>query len=236
MKRFYTLVSISDTESGHVVCLDGKPIKTPMRHTLAAPTKALALAIQKEWAAQGEMILPQSMPVTQITSTCLDRIAQRDGEAKDEIKRYFESDLLYFRTNHPPELIQRQNAVWNPWTEWAQDKFGTLPKTTTSLTVPAMPPATMESFAAFLDQLEPLRLTVMALMTATTGSAILAAALLTRAISADQVFDAVFCEELFYVDLYDIAHNGPDPAQEKKQNAVIADVKACIDFLAALDD
>lgn len=235
MKRFYTLVSLTATPEGHAVCLDGKPIKTPMRHILKTPNLKLAQTLQKEWAEQGEEVIPAEMPFTQILSTAIDRIIGREDEAAEEIIRYFHSDLLYFRAGKPPELIPHQESVWGPWFDWAQERFGPLPKPTTTLSVPPMPQQTAEAFAAYVRGLDPLRLCVLSIMTGATGSAILAAAVLARAISMEQVLDAVFCEEFFFVDFYDIAHNGPDPMQEKKQAAIRADIEACAAFLMTID-
>src|SRR5271166_689616 len=77
-RRFYETVTIAAGEddqadqAGHAVCLDGKPIRTPGRHALAAPVPELARALAHEWAAQGEYIEPAKMPLTRLANTIID--------------------------------------------------------------------------------------------------------------------------------------------------------------------
>ena len=53
-KRFYQYASVGDVpgEGGFPLLLDGKPVRTPSRRQLAAPTPRLAAAIAEEWNAQ----------------------------------------------------------------------------------------------------------------------------------------------------------------------------------------
>ena len=55
MKRFYKTVTVA---AGNRILLDGRPVKTPGRADLAAPTQGLAEAIAAEWSEQGETIDP----------------------------------------------------------------------------------------------------------------------------------------------------------------------------------
>ena len=45
MKRFYKEVAVAPADGGFAVLLDGRPVKTPARNTLALPTEELAAAI-----------------------------------------------------------------------------------------------------------------------------------------------------------------------------------------------
>jgi len=76
MNRFYTLVSTHKTEGGYEIHLDGRPVKTPLKKVLLAGNEGVANALQAEWAAQDDEIKPDSMPLTQIISTQIDRIGQ----------------------------------------------------------------------------------------------------------------------------------------------------------------
>jgi len=75
MKRFYKLVSVDAVRNGFEIQLDGRNIKTPMKNILSAPSRKLADAIMAEWAAQDKEILPDTMPLTQILSTRIDRVS-----------------------------------------------------------------------------------------------------------------------------------------------------------------
>ena len=75
-KRFYKDVSVAEGEGGeHVIALDGRPVRTPAKNPLSAPTLALAELIRAEWAAQGEFIDPATMPVTKLVNTAIDGVA-----------------------------------------------------------------------------------------------------------------------------------------------------------------
>src|ERR1700754_2764140 len=53
-RRFYNDVSVVEGEGGFSLALDGRPVKTPARRPLGAPTRALAEALAAEWRAQRE--------------------------------------------------------------------------------------------------------------------------------------------------------------------------------------
>ena len=60
------------------------------------------------------------MPLTRLAS-----IAHRSRRAAPrravvaEIVKYAGTDLVCYRAEHPPELIGRQHAVWQPLVDWA---------------------------------------------------------------------------------------------------------------------
>src|SRR3546814_12061640 len=61
MKRFYTEAAAVPQDEGFGIALDGRPVRTPGRALLTAPTLALAERIAREWAEQGEKIEPRAM-------------------------------------------------------------------------------------------------------------------------------------------------------------------------------
>ena len=75
---------------GFPVLLDGKPVKTPARRALAAPTRALAEAIAQEWKAQAAVIDPARMPLTRLANAVIDAVAEQGragGRRGGEISR-----------------------------------------------------------------------------------------------------------------------------------------------------
>ncbi|MES1155395.1 MAG: ATP12 family chaperone protein, partial [Pseudorhodoplanes sp.] len=63
-KRFYEKAGVTRNGDFFEVTLDGKPVRTPARNPLAAPTRELAQAIADEWQAQTDLIDPAAMPLT----------------------------------------------------------------------------------------------------------------------------------------------------------------------------
>src|ERR1043165_370779 len=71
-KRFYEKAGVTETPKGFAITLDGKPVRTPSRRKLTAPTKAIAASMVAEWDAQKEVIEPTTMPVTRLANTVND--------------------------------------------------------------------------------------------------------------------------------------------------------------------
>lgn len=123
-KRFYEEVGVEECRPGFKILLDGRPIKTPQKHILKAPTQKLAKALMAEWDGQKKMIDPSVMPLTKMLNTAIDRIpAQRDGVI-DELVSYAGSDMVCYRACEPESLVARQNEQWNPLLDWLGEEFG----------------------------------------------------------------------------------------------------------------
>ena len=77
-KRFYERAHVVATDAGGdaQILLDGKPVKTPARQALAAPTRQLADAIAAEWDAQKDVIDPASMPLTRLANAAIDGVRE----------------------------------------------------------------------------------------------------------------------------------------------------------------
>src|SRR5215470_13343568 len=74
-RRFYKDVAVAAGEGGFALALDGRPVKTPARRTLAAPSQALAEALGAEWRAQTEHVDPSAMPLTRLANSIIDGVA-----------------------------------------------------------------------------------------------------------------------------------------------------------------
>src|SRR5262245_14271841 len=68
-KRFYERAHVDESTDGFQVLLDGKPVRTPARRTLAAPVRPLAEATAAEWDAQRDVIDPKKMPLTRLANS-----------------------------------------------------------------------------------------------------------------------------------------------------------------------
>lgn len=125
LRRFYREATV-DRGSGdgtHAVLLDGRPIRTPAR-ALLATTPAVAERIAAEWNAQGEHILPVTMPLTRLANTAIDGVAQAVDAVKDDIARVAGSDLVLYRAGEPDRLVGRQREHWDPVVRHAEALLG----------------------------------------------------------------------------------------------------------------
>ena len=119
MKRFYKEAGIVEGE----IRLDDRPVRTPARRPLAVPSGLLAQAIADEWTAQGERIDPATMPLTGLANAAIDRVApDREAFARG-LAAYGESDLLCYRAEAPPPLVEREAALWDPILAWARRRY-----------------------------------------------------------------------------------------------------------------
>jgi len=125
LKRFYKEVSVKPADSGgYAVVLDGRPLRTPARLALAVPSEPLALANTEEWRAQEDTVDVRSMPLTGMAFTAIDLVSGRRGEVISEIAAYAQIEMLCYRAEWPPDLAERQDAVWQPLLDWAAGHFG----------------------------------------------------------------------------------------------------------------
>ena len=124
LKRFWTEASVSETEGGYAVLLDGRGVKTPAKTSLVVPTVELARAIADEWDAQEGTIDPTSMPFTRSANAAIDQVTHQFDEVVNLLAEYGETDLLCYRADSPIELTQRQAQAWDPLLSWAKDTLG----------------------------------------------------------------------------------------------------------------
>ena len=114
-KRFYKHTQVDDADAGNVaILLDHKPVLTPLRRPLAAPTRALAQAIAAEWEAQVDVIDPARMPLTRLANAVIDAVSETPQPVADEIAKYLGTDLLCYRADSPAGLIEKQSRSLGP--------------------------------------------------------------------------------------------------------------------------
>ncbi len=192
--RFYGKANIAAVAQGHAVQLDGKPVHTPARRLLAAPTQALAQAIAAEWDAQHDVIAPAKMPLTRLANAIVDGVADKPDPVAAEIEKYLASDLLFYRAGAPRGLIERQAQHWDPVLVWARQKLGAEFKLGQGIVHVAQPEAALTAARAAIPR-EPWRLGAIHAVTTLTGSALIALALAHGFFSAEDAWAAANIDE-----------------------------------------
>jgi len=198
-QRFYQRAHVSECEGGFAVLLDGKPVMTPARRALAAPSCALAEAMAGEWQAQQDAIDPSRMPLTRLANVAIDAVADRPGPVAEEIEKYLGSDLLFYRAEAPQELVEMQAKHWNPVLGWARDALAARFVLGQGV-MPVVQPREAIAAAARAIPHEPWRLTAIASITTLTGSALLALALARQAMTVDAAWAAAHVDEDFQIE------------------------------------
>lgn len=203
-KRFYQRAHVA-AEAGEggglPVLLDGKPVKTPARRVLAAPTRALAEAIAQEWNEQEHVIDPARMPLTRLANAVIDAVADQAKPVADEVAKYLGSDLLCYRADAPPGLVVRQSQHWGPVLAWAHDALGARFILVEGVIHAAQPREAMDAARAAIPA-DIWRLGAVASITTMTGSALLALALSAGALDADAAWAAAHVDEDWQMEFW----------------------------------
>lgn len=230
MKRFWKDVAVIRRGDGWTIELDGKPVRTPARAALIVPTEALANAIAEEWRSVDEEIDPRSMPLTGLSNAAIDRVAPEREAFAGGLARYAEADLACYRSEWPPELVERQAAGWDKLLSWARRRYDVDFSTTSGLMHIPQPPATVERLGRAVAALNSFRLAGMSPLVTIGGSLIAAVAVLDKAIPADEAWEAVSIDERWQLEQWG-ADSDAEVALENKRR----DFFAAARFLSLLD-
>ena len=189
-------------EGGYAVLLDGRVLKTPGKQDLAFESEARAKLVAAEWLAQGEQILPDTMPCTRLMNVACELTPPRRPELVKEFNSYCATDLLCFRSENPKDLSKRQDMVWQPVLDWAADKHGLALIATTSIKAPVQATNSLTSANIYADGLGNVELTLLLHFTGSFGSGILALALMQGHMDVKAAFAASRLDEVFQNELW----------------------------------
>ena len=202
-KRFYASATVEGRDGGFALLLDGRGARTPARRPLALPSEAAAEALAAEWNAQAAVIDPALMPLTRMSNTAIDGVAEQMAAVADEVKRYLASDLLVYRAAEPAALAAAQAERWDLVIAWARDEHGARFALAEGVTFVPQPPATLAAMGAVVDAVAgggpaaPFRLSALHVMTTLTGSALLACAVMRGRLDPEAAWAAAHVDELF---------------------------------------
>jgi chaperone required for assembly of F1-ATPase len=172
MRRFWNEVEARREGERWTVLLDGRPLRTPARAPLLVPTEALANAIAGEWRSAEDTVDPRAMPMTGLANAAIDRIAPEKQAFAGGLARYGEADLACYRSEWPPELVERQANAWDGLLAWARRRFDVDFATTSGLIHVPQPPATIEQLAHAVASLDAFRLAGLSPLVTIGGSLI----------------------------------------------------------------
>lgn len=229
-KRFYTEVSVSEGEGGHAIHLDGRPVKTPVKNALVAPTARLAELIRDEWANQVEVIDPRTMPVTRLVNTAIDGIAPDTQPVFEDILRFSSSDALCYRADGPDNLVLRQTEQWDPIIDWAANELGARFILIEGIMPQEQPREATAAFAVTLRKYDhPIALAALHTITSLTGSAILALAFAEGRITAEEAWKLAHLDEDWTNE-----HWGVDADAEHRRAQRLDEMRAAAETFLAL--
>lgn len=201
-KRFYKKAGIKSNENGFSITLDGRDTKTPGKTAILVPVEALALAMAAEWEAQETEIDPDKMPLVRLVNSAIEAGEGSEPALKAEIVKYAGSDLLLYRAETPRELVNAQEAEWDRVLANIARHFNVKFLPTTGIIHKTQLAETLSRLSNTLEQIDLFTLIALNSITSLTGSGLLAIALQTKLISADEAWKAAHVDEDFSAKIW----------------------------------
>lgn len=229
MKRFYKDVAVEATEGGYQIALDGRVVQTPGKETLLMPTNALAQAVASEWRAQEDVINAEKMPQTRLANTVLDRVTPRLEAVAADIASFGGTDLLCYRAVDQDELEVKQETIWTPFLEWAENSLNAKLAVTAGIMPVEQDPEALGALAEHVRAHNAYELTALHEFTNGFGSLVLALAYMKEFATFDACWQASILDQTHQEELW-----GVDYEAEDNRALLLGDLTAACDFLSHL--
>jgi chaperone required for assembly of F1-ATPase len=226
-RRFYERVEVEGGDGNFRIVLDGRPVRTPGRRPLAAPTHALAQALAAEWEAQHDVIDPARMPLTRLANTIIDGVAATRTAVAADVERYLACDLVFYRAGGPAGLVVRQAKAWDPVLAWAREALGARFALGEGIVFVTQSAEALAAASGAVPS-DPWRLGALHSVTTLTGSALIALALARGALSLEEAWSAAHVDEDWNLELW-----GRDELALERRAARFAEMQAAATVLQA---
>ena len=223
MKRFWDSATYRKDNQGHAVLLDGRPVHLPGGGVLLVEAETLAQAMAAEWqaagGAKGGVMSFEYTPLTRLSGTALERIAPNPDPTIDAIARYGESDLLCYRADYPPRLVERQAREWQPWLDWAAETYRAPLRVATGVGHVRQHRDSITALRRTVAALDIYALAALGLAVPATGSLVLGLALAAGALDAAAAHALGTLDEQFQLEEW-----GTDAEAEARLAGIAADI------------
>ena len=226
-KRFYDKVAIGREDGAFTVLLAGRPVRTPQGGVLRLPTAALAAAVANEWGRQGDILRPETMPLTRLAATATDRIAVLRQTVVDAVVDYAGTDLLCYRAEAPADLVALEDRTWQPLLDWAAERWGARMVVSAGVVPVRQPAHAMQALRRAVDQASDLELAALSCVVQASGSIIVGLAVLEDRIDADTAFATALLDEEYQAERW-----GIDAEAERRRREIATEIRAAASFLA----
>lgn len=230
MKRFWDLATAEPADGGYSILLDGKPMHLPGGGVLSVATQPLAEAIAQEWQAAGgakggEMSFADT-PLTRLAGTAQQRIAPDPDPTIDAIARYAESDLLCYRAEAPPALVERQARDWQPWLDWAAQRYDAVLRVSIGVAYVKQHRGAIAALRGAVGALDLPALAALGIAVPALGSLVLGLAMAEGGMDAATAHALGALDELFQAEAW-----GEDAEAAARRHNIAADIALAERFL-----
>ena len=202
MKRFYTACSAVAVGLQWQVTLDGRNVRTQAAKPQLVPSRTLAEAMVREWAAQAEEIDPGSFPLRDLVDYAIDIVQPDPGKVADDLLRFAETDTLCYRAEPDEALGIRQRDVWEPLILAAEARLGVQFIRLAGVIHRPQPNDAIAALRAEMLRLDAFELAALHTLASLAASLIVGLAALDPAADAPALFDASNLEEDWQAELW----------------------------------
>lgn len=230
-RRFYKTASVRESPEGVRVVLDDRTLRTPGGAIFVPPTRALAQLCADEWSAQGEHIVPATMPISQFAFAAFDWTAKSRDQIAQYVAQFGQTDLCCHRAASPPELAARQAAAWDPLVQWGEEALGVRLPVVTGIMAARVGEEALARLRADAEALDDFRLTALGQAAGLAGSALIAFALIRGRLQAVEAFEVAALDNLWSLEKW-----GEDAEARARLDRQRTEFEALGRFLAALDE
>ncbi len=184
----------------YAITLGGRPVRTPRKRAVTAPSRALAEAIAAEWRAQGDTVDPKTMPMTRYMNSILDTVADHRADVIEQVAAYGGSDLLCYRAERPDSLVTRQAQEWDGPLTWAAQVLHAPMIVTAGLMAIEQPDASLAALHGAVEAHDDTGLAALHDLTSFSGSLILALAISKGHLEAEAAWKASRVDEDWQIE------------------------------------
>ncbi len=176
--------------------LDGKPVRTPGKAPLVLPTRALAEAVADEWRAQGERIDPNDHAAHQARQQCHRRRA-RVASRRSSTTFSPSPARTSSATARTVRAVwsRRKRSIGTPCSPGPRTRFARRSCFRQGVVHVAQPQASLDRLKAKLAGRDAFSLAALHVMTALTGSALLALAVALGRMTPEEAWEAAHVDE-----------------------------------------
>lgn len=231
MKRFYREVTVAPDADGWRVLLDGRGVRTPGGAAQIVPTEALAAAMAREWADQGEEIDLKQFRLRDLSDYTIDVVTADPASVLRELLPYAETDTLCYRGDAGEALNERQATVWEPLLNAAEQRWDIHFNRICGIIHQPQPPETLARLQAVLSAQSPWSLSALRMLSSLAASLVIALAAIEPEADAVALWDAANLEEDWQVELW-----GQDAEAAELRKTRLAAFELAIRFAALARD
>lgn len=234
MKRLYQTVEVAKNDEGFIFLADGKTLRTRAGKVLIAPNREIAEQVVKEWESQKKEVIIETMPITHMLNTKIDRIMAGRKAIEAGLLRYIDTDLVCYFAPGPEDLVSLQKQRWDPFRLWFSEFFSCDLKTTNTLKAEPQTEKAHQKVREHINGMNDDLLTVLQWVTVLGGSLVMALGFIQQKFGVEGIMQSRFVEEDYKIGLLKIANPSEDFSLDESRDSTRRDLEASSKYLRTL--